>query len=623
GQDSKYISIENKLVKDFEMNKICAAGTGAFIEEQIKKLDVTLNEFGPVALKGENPCDLGDRCTVFIEGNIGRSIGQGESIENICSGLAYSIVKNYLNKVVGRREIGNKIFLQGGIAHNQAVVNAFRSLLGREIIVPPFFSVTGALGAAVLGKKKVHSTVHENNELTAHELGNKYFEEGYVKEIDEKKKTVGIPRVLFINKMFPMFNEIFKRLGYNVVLSDVSNEEIIKLCQEYSCEETCFPVKLINGHVGQLVNKKVDYIFLPHLHTMKHSGSNVREDYACVYMQTSPKIIESTFNLKEKDIQMISPVLSFNFGKEYMIKTLLSIGEMLGKNKIETTAAVMAGMKKFMDYEHKLEHIGADILKNTKEDEKVFVIVSRVYNIVDPVLNMGVEKHLKKLGYKVIYLSHLEASHIDIADEHDNMYWPFGQHLLTGARVLKKYKNLYPVYITNHGCGPDTVLLHYMKKELEGRPYLHLEVDEHSSKVGVITRIEAFVTSLDNYTEVEKEDTKRLLENIDYNENQVLIPNLYPYSDILKSFLERTGRKAVVLDEVNENSIEDGKVFARSKEYFSLIGMLAEVMNKVKNEEKVQTLYLPTDEGSEVFGQYGRFIKQKADETGRKLNLEA
>lgn len=623
GQDSKYISIENNLVKDFEMNKICAAGTGAFIEEQIKKLGISLKEFGPVALNGDNPCDLGDRCTVFIEGNIGRALGQSESIEDISSGLAYSIVKNYLNKVVGRRKIGNKILLQGGIAYNQAVVNAFRSLVGKEIIVPPFFSVTGALGAAVLGKRKVNSSANKKYDVSAYDLGNKYFTEGHVKAIDENKKTVGIPRVLFIHKMFPMFNEIFKKLGYNVILADPTNEEIIKLSQEHSFEETCFPVKLIIGHVAWLVNKKVDYIFLPHLHTMKHAGSNSREDYACVYMQTSPKIIESTFNLKENNIELISPVLSFNFGKEYMIKTLLGIGEILGKNKIETTAAVMAGMKKFMDYEHKLEKIGTELLNNTEKDEKVFVLISRVYNISDPVLNMGVEKHINKLGYKVIYLSHLEASTIDIAEEYDNMYWPFGQHLLTGAKVIKKHKNLYPVYITNHGCGPDTVLMHYMKKELEGRPYLHLEVDEHSSKVGVITRVEAFVNSLDNYKEEEKRDNVKSVENFNENDSQVLIPYLYPYSHILKGFLERRGKKAVILDEVNETSIEYGKMAAKSKEYFSMIGMLSEVINRVNMEDKMQTLYLPTNEGSETFGQYGKFIKEKVSESGKGLHLEA
>ena len=621
GQDSKYISIENKLVKDFEMNKICAAGTGAFIEEQIKKLGITLKEFGPVALNGENPCDLGDRCTVFIEGNIGRAIGQGDAIEDISAGLAYSIVKNYLNKVVGRRKIGNKILLQGGIAHNQAVVNAFRTLTGKEIIVPPFFSVTGALGAAVLGKRKVNSTSNKSYDVSAYDLGKQFFTEGHIKEIDENKKTVGIPRVLFIHKMFPMFNEIFKKLGYNVVLANPTNEEIIKLSQENSFEETCFPVKLIMGHVAWLINKKVDYIFMPHLLTMKHAGSNAREDYACVYMQTSPKIIESTFNLKEKNIELINPVLSFNFGKEYMIKTLLGIGKVLGKNKIETTAAVMSGMKKFMDYEHKLEKIGTDILKNTEEDEKVFVLISRVYNLSDPVLNMGVEKHLNKLGYKVIYLSHLEASKMDM-DDYDNMYWPFGQHLLTGARVIKKYKNLYPVYITNHGCGPDTVLMHYMKKELEGRPYLHLEVDEHSSKVGVITRVEAFVNSLDNYKEEQKEECVKPSKSQD-KDNKILIPYVYPYSHILKGFLERKGRNTVILDEVNETTIEYGKMAARSKEYFSMIGMLAEAAGKINSEEKIQTLYLPTDEGSETFGQYGKFIKEKINESGKEMHLES
>ena len=502
GQDSKYICIENKLVKDFEMNKICAAGTGAFIEEQIKKLGISLNDFGNVALEGDNPCNLGDRCTVFIEGNIGKTIGEGESIENISAGLAYSIVKNYLNRVVGNRPIGNKIFLQGGIAYNQAVVNAFRSLLNKEIIVPEFFSVTGALGTAVLTKESLKNKdkdKKQNNINNNHlNMGQKYFLDGYVTNKDCNKKTIGIPRVLFLNKMFPMFNEIFSKLGYNVLLSDATNEDIIGLSQEYSFEETCFPVKLINGHVAWLLDRKVDYIFLPHLHTMKHAGSDIREDYACVYMQTSPKIIESVFNLEEKNIKLISPVLSFNFGKQYMIKTLLSIGKDLGKNKIETLAAVMSGMKKFMNYEKNLESLGSDILKNIDKDEKVFVMMSRVYNIVDPALNMGIENELIKRGYKVLHLNHLEASAMDIGEEYSNMYWPFGQHIIMGAKIIKNHKNLYPIYITNHGCGPDTILMHYFKKEMDNKPYLHIEVDEHSSKVGVITRVEAFINSLKN-----------------------------------------------------------------------------------------------------------------------------
>lgn len=651
GQDSKYICIENKLVKDFEMNKICAAGTGAFIEEQIKKLGISLDEFGKVALKGDSPCNLGDRCTVFIEGNIGKAIGEGESIENISAGLAYSIVKNYLNRVVGNRPIGNKIFLQGGIAHNQAVVNAFRSLLNKEIIVPEFFSVTGALGTAVLTKESIKNNEKDkkqNSSIDYLNKGEKYFVDGYITNRDANKKTIGIPRVLFLNKMFPMFNEIFKKLGYNVLLSDATNEDIIGLSQEYSFEETCFPVKLINGHVAWLLERQVDYIFIPHLYTMKHAGSNVREDYACVYMQTSPKIIESMFNLEEKSIKLISPVLSFNFGKQYMIKTLLSIGKDLGKNKIETAAAVMSGMKKFMDYEKNLESLGTDVLRNIDEDEKVFVMISRVYNIVDPALNMGIENELKKRGYKVLHLTHLEASEMNIGEEYSNMYWPFGQHIITGAKIIRKHKNLYPIYITNHGCGPDTILTHYFKKEMGNKPYLHIEVDEHSSKVGVITRVEAFINSIKNCEsndllekeiEVVKEvNVDKELEaaneiNLDKKlqnskdeietENEIIIPYMYPYSNILKAFLERKHKKVTILEPVSESTIEIGKQFSRGKEYFSLTGLISEVINKIKDSEKEYTLYLPTDEGSETFGQYGKLIQYKALECGRKLNLEA
>lgn len=625
GQDSKYISIDNGVIKDFEMNKICAAGTGAFIEEQIKKLGIKLSDFGDLALQGDYPSNLGDRCTVFIEGNIGKAIAEGESVENISAGLAYSIVKNYLNRVVGNKNIGKTIFLQGGIAYNQAVVNAFRSILKKEIIVPKFFSVTGALGVAVLTKeeskrKTVESKKDDTNDYLEKE-DKKQFLDGYNKNLDPNKKTVGIPRVLFINKMFPLFNAIFSNLGYNVILSDVSNEEIIRLSQEHSFEETCLPVKLINGHVASLLEKNVDYIFLPHLHTMKHAGSTVREDYSCVYMQTSPKIIDNVFNLKERNVELICPTISFNFGKEYMIKTLLSIGTKLGKNKLETTKAVMLGMKKFMDYEKHLENLGSQVLKNIDEDEKVFVILSRVYNIVDPTLNMGIEKKLKQLGYKVLYLSHLEAGEIKIKKEYENMYWPFGQHTLTGLEIIKANKNLYPIYITNHGCGPDTILSHYFKKEIGDKPYLHIEVDEHSSKVGVITRVEAFIHSLNNNVSKNENKEEIIIEN--KVNNEILIPNVYPYSNIFKVFLEKQGKNVTILEEVNEKSIEYGKQFSMSKEYFSLTSLIAEVINKVKDSDKEYTLYLPTNEGSETFGQYGKLIRDKALEIDKKLNLDA
>jgi len=156
GQDSKYISIENGVIVDFEMNKVCAAGTGSFLEEQAEKLNINIvEEFGCMALKSESPIKLGDRCTVFMESDLNSFMQKGARNENLVGGLAYSIVYNYLQKVVGERHIGNKIFFQGGVTNNKAVVAAFEQVLGKKLIIPPHFDVTGAIGAAILAKRSM------------------------------------------------------------------------------------------------------------------------------------------------------------------------------------------------------------------------------------------------------------------------------------------------------------------------------------------------------------------------------------------------------------------------------------------------------------------------------------
>ena len=134
GQDSKYISIENGVVVDFEMNKVCAAGTGSFLEEQAEKLNINIvNEFGSMALSSDCPVKLGDRCTVFMESDLNSFMQKGARNENLVGGLAYSIVYNYLQKVVVDRKVGDKIFFQGGVTNNKAVVAAFEQVLEKRL----------------------------------------------------------------------------------------------------------------------------------------------------------------------------------------------------------------------------------------------------------------------------------------------------------------------------------------------------------------------------------------------------------------------------------------------------------------------------------------------------------
>ncbi|MCU0379209.1 MAG: acyl-CoA dehydratase activase, partial [Bacteroidales bacterium] len=279
GQDSKYISIENGVVVDFEMNKVCAAGTGSFLEEQAEKLDIKIvEEFGSLALKSESPVKLGDRCTVFMESDLNSFMQNGAKNDNLVGGLAYSIVYNYLQKVVADRRVGNKIFFQGGVTNNKAVVAAFEQVTGKKITIPPHFDVTGAIGAAILAQKAMapgqkttfkgfairnakyeisrfvcqsctnHCEIRKVNiagekkslfyggrceryeidsrKKSSNNIPNLFRKRiemlmGDFKETDTgKKHTIGIPRALMVfYQQFPFWRTFFEELGFRVVIS--------------------------------------------------------------------------------------------------------------------------------------------------------------------------------------------------------------------------------------------------------------------------------------------------------------------------------------------------------------------------------------------------------------------
>jgi predicted CoA-substrate-specific enzyme activase len=158
GQDAKFIRIDDGIVVDFTMNEACAAGSGSFLEEQAEKLDIDIiGEFAELAFTSERPLRLGERCTVYMEQDVSAHMQKGAEKKDIVAGLAYSVVQNYLNRVVRGRKIGKVVFFQGGTAYNDAVAAAFSEVLGQEIIVPPYNGVIGAIGAALLVRDKVHS----------------------------------------------------------------------------------------------------------------------------------------------------------------------------------------------------------------------------------------------------------------------------------------------------------------------------------------------------------------------------------------------------------------------------------------------------------------------------------
>ncbi len=647
GQDSKYISLKDGQVADFQMNKVCAAGTGSFVEEQAARMGIPIADFGPLALKGTRPCDLGERCTVFIETSIAQAEAQGASQADIAAGLCHSIVKNYLHKVVGGKPVGQHIVLQGGVDYNPGIVAAFQSAYGDRVRVSPVFSISGAFGAALLAKEAVGTAQSsflgfdfpkEEKKITAtnEEIRrNKAFYrkagqlavEDYDGTIDPLKKTIGVPLTLIMFKFFPMVNAFFKNLGFNVVLSHATNEETIKLSQQYAQGETCYPVKLIYGHMMQLAEQGVDYIFLPSIHTIRHPHSHAVHNYACPYMQMAAKAVFDTLGLEKRGIKLLSPILDLDLGAQMMGLAMLDVGKSLGFSKPRCLPGLLKGAMAVKKYTEGVEGLGREMLASLKPEDKVLVLITRNYGISDPVLNMGIPEILLSRGYKVMTLGHLPGMDLDISADYPHMYWPFGDHVLSGIKLIANHPNLYAVYLTNHGCGPDTLLSHLVREEMGDKPYLQIEVDEHYSRVGVITRVEAFLNSLSHRPPAELPDNFNILnvamrptniqEKPDKN-RKLLIPNLGEYTPYLAEYFGRQGINAEAMPPFDRETLSLGRAEMNSKEYLPLpmlVGACLQAIEKNGGDDDLQFL-IPYGYGADADGQYARAVRSILDRRG-------
>ena len=613
GQDSKYIGLAAWQVADFQMNKVCAAGTGSFVEEQAARLGIALPDYGALALSAERPVDLGERCTVFVETAINAALAKGATKPEVAAGLCLSVVRNYLHKVVNNKPVGRRIVLQGGVAYNPAIVAAFLAYAGDDLTVSPYFAVSGAVGAALLaaeaqGVLSVQTGVTADktfppsnfkgwdlsgashaarrvdpeeiaaNRAFFHKVDEMYLE-GYDPVRDPAKKTVGIPRALMLHKLFPMANAFFKQLGFNVVLTDASDEETVRLAQASAQGETCYPVKLVHGHMAQLLDAGVDYVFMPSVHTIRHLKSTVPHNYACTYMQSIPAIVAKELDYEGHGITLLNPQMNLDFGQGAMAEVMLEVGAQLGRTPQETARAMLAGGFAVTEFTRKTEELGDQLLASLKPGERVIVIITRNYGIVDPALNMGIPDLLLDRGQKVITVSHLHAHDLGISADYPGVVWPFGQHILSGAKLVRRDPRLFAVYLTNHGCGPDTMISHLFAEEMAGKPYLQIEMDEHYSKVGVETRVEAFLNAIEHYEAADLRGAPTSTRVVNSACEPVRkgelagLPSFGPYGPLAAQWLRDQGIPVRELVPTPA-TLELGRKECTSKEYYSFASLL-------------------------------------------------
>ncbi len=676
GQDSKYISLRDGAVVDFEMNKACAAGTGSFLEEQAERLGIRIKqEFETEAFCADSPCRFGERCTVFMESDLVHSMNKGASVEELTAGLAYSIAYNYLNKVKASKPIGDRIFFQGGVAANKAVVSAFETITGKPITVPPHHEVTGAIGAAILAMrnstgtsafkgfdlskraytvttfecaacanrcdirqvsfdgekplfygsrcekydvKKKHSTARALPDLFS-EREQLLLSLPLTRTIGEDAMTIGIPRMLYVNDFLPFWRIFFTELGYRVVLSENTNRPLINRALEATVAETCFPAKVGLGHVLDLLEKKVDIIFLPSFIRLPVSHDKARNTQACPYAQAFPYVAKAS--IRFGTTRTIEPVL-FLHEKRHFNKSMKALGRSLGKGAADVARAQRRAAEALDDFHRALERRGRDVLAALKPGEQALVLVGRNYNTCDTGLNMNLPSRIRDLGVQAIPMDFIPLHEVDLSGQED-MYWKSGQRIMEAGRFISSSPGLFPLYLTNFGCGPDSFITHFFRKEMGGKPFLQLEIDEHSADAGAITRIEAFLDSLKNVRAEQPRSTFtipiRNNGNGSLHAKKVYLPPMTDHANALAAAFRACGVEAEVLPESDKETIRIGREHSSGRECYPLaltVGDMIKATRRSGFDPEKSAFFMPSGKGPCRFGQYNRYHRQVLDKLG-------
>lgn len=561
GQDSKYISLApeggdstDTVVVDFTMNEACAAGTGSFLEERAAELGVSIKgEFSQLALGSQAPVKLGERCTVFMERDVNTYMQRAAKRRDVIAGLAYSVVYNYINRVVRGRPVGNCVFFQGGTAYNDAVAAAFSKVCGKQIIVPPHNAVLGAIGAALVAREKIEATGGKTRfrgfdmsqvnytlkEFTCKACGNncsvqEFNVEGektywgdkcsdryrkrakttrqsvipdlmalrqqLLMEDDEgdppgAKKTIGIPLAMYMLDLLPLWRRFFRDCGFAVVTSDPTDRRIVRAGQDAIVAEPCFPIIVAHGHIADLVAKGVDYLFIPNVLSAATKFMQ-NESHVCPWGQTLPFVTRQAPAFSGWKDRILCPTIRFREGPKAVLKALvdmvapLGVSAKLARRACERAQAVQDRFKQ------QYEKAGLEALETLdRTGEPGMVLVGRPYNLHDTGVNLSVARKLRDYyGVNVIPIDALPLADIDVRDINDNMFWDYGRKILAAGKLVSRYPNLHIIYITNFKCGPDSFVKGFLGPA-SGKPFLALQFDGHSNDAGMMTRCEAYLDS--------------------------------------------------------------------------------------------------------------------------------
>ena len=646
GQDMKCFFVKDGTIGNITLNEACSAGCGSFIQNFAQGLNMTVGDFAKKALNSSAPVDLGTRCTVFMNSKVKQAQKEGASVSDISAGIALSVIKNALFKVMQLKnvdDLGENIVVQGGTFYNDAVLRSIEEILGKNVIRPDISGLMGAYGAAILAKE---NCAGDSKLLTADELesfsvvtksyrcgrcgnnclitmqkfpdGGKYFtgnrcERGVGGKIKAQSEipnafsykyrrlfdyqplenaprgSIGIPRTLNIYEDYPFWHTFLTELGYRVELSAKSSAQIYyKGISTIPSDSLCYPAKLAHGHIMDLVERGLKKIFYP----CEPYNFDTRPDnfYNCPIVASYPENIRNNMDiLKDNGIKFIQPFLPVHDLKK-LKRRLAEEFKSEGVNSDEISCAVDKAAAEMENYRRDVQNFGEDLLQRIKNTgEHAILLVGRPYH-VDPEINHGIDAMIQSYGLPIIsedavYHTKIDAPPVSVVNQ-----WSYHARLYHAAQFAAQNPNITLIQLSSFGCGLDALTIEQVKEILEahGKIYTMIKLDEVSNLGAARIRLRSLLAALKKrapITYFAKKFPERPHFTADCKEKHtILAPQMAPiHFELIQTVLNKYGYKILIPALPDKAAIDLGLRYVNNEMCYPSIIVAGQMISALKS----------------------------------------
>ena len=680
GQDMKAIFVEEGIINRIEINEACSSGCGSFIETFANTLGYTARDFAQAACRSTQPCNLGSRCTVFMNSKVKQVLREGATVDDIAAGLAYSVVKNCLYKVLKLKdvsELGRHIVVQGVTMRNDAVVRALEQLTGAEVTRCDLPELMGAFGCALYAQKYHHTDISLDNilsqaEYTTHELhckgcnnqcqvfryrfanGQSYYsgnrcekvftngtkeqpgENAYrfknellfgraQTQVEHPLLTLGIPRSLNMYENFPFWHTLFTACGIQVQLSAESDYAAYERnARMVMSDNICFPAKLVHAHVQNLIEQKVDRIFLPFV-IFERKGDE-QNSYNCPVVTGYSEVVKS---VQAEGIPIDSPAISFK-NRKLLYKQCSKYLTKLGVDENTIKAAFEKATREQESFGHTLVEHNRQLLEQTRKKGRWAVLLAgRPYH-TDMLIQHKISDILAEMGIDVITDDVVREQAQPLEDDvHFLAQWSYPNRILKAAQwSIEQGQDVQFIEMTSFGCGPDAFLVDEVRDVLirNGKTFTLLKLDDINNIGSMKLRVRSLIESMKLFHEhnsapkEKKEATGLLTSRSDLRHKKILIPFFTPFiSPLIPAIMSLAGYDAENLALSNTESCEWGLKYANNEVCYPATLIVGDVIKAFKSGKynPDETVVAMTQTGGQCrASNYISLIKKALEEAG-------